>query len=123
MRHLTLEEVRTIHALMIERYGGTPSERDPQGLESALAQPSAEYFGHPTPAGQAGAYLFHLCQAHAFVDGNKRTAVFAMLTFLHLNGFALAASDDDLFNLVVGVAKGEQGKEHATALLKGWLRP
>jgi death on curing protein len=126
MRHLTLKEIPTIHDLMIAQYGGTPGERDPEGLESALAQPSAEYFGvplHPTPADQAAAYLFHLCQAHAFLDGNKRTAIFAMLTFLHLNNFKLTASNDDLFDLVVGVAKGDLDKPAISLKLEAWLKP
>ena len=37
----------------------------------------------------AAAYLFHICQAHAYVDGNKRAAVLAALTFLEINGAGL----------------------------------
>jgi death on curing protein len=124
MRHLSLEEVRFIHALTIEQYGGSSGERDPAALESAIAQPAAEYFGvavHPTVAAQASAYLYHLCQAHAFVDGNKRTAVFAMLAFLELNGLALHTSDDELFQLVVSVARGNLEKSAVTDQLQLWL--
>jgi death-on-curing protein len=122
--HLTLEEVRAIHRLSIERFGGSSGERDSGGLESAIAQPAAEYFGvllHPSVAEQAAAYLFHLCQAHAFVDGNKRTAVYAMLTFLRLNGFAVRASNDDLFHLVVAVARGELEKAAVAERIAAWL--
>lgn len=113
MRHLTLEEVRTVHALVVEQFGGAPGERDAAGLQGALSQPGAEYFGkplHPTVAEQAASYLYGLCQAHAFTDGNKRTAVFCALVFLQLNGYRLKASDDELFELVVGVAKGQVDK-------------
>jgi len=34
----------------------------------------------------AAAYLFHICQHHAFADGNKRTAFAATYTFLAING-------------------------------------
>jgi death on curing protein len=125
MRHLTLEEVRVIHALTIEQFGGSSGERDAGALESALAQPAAEYFGvalHPTVAAQASAYLYHLCQAHAFVDGNKRTAVFAMLAFLHLNGFDCQATDEELFQLVVAVARGDLEKTVIVAQVEPWLR-
>ena len=41
----------------------------------------------PTHAEMAAAYLFHISQAHAFVDGNKRVAPAAALAFLYLNGY------------------------------------
>ena len=124
MRHLAPSEARVIHALVIEQFGGAEGQRDPASLEAALAQPSAEYFGrllHDTVAEQAAAYLFHICQAHAFMDGNKRTAVFCMLVFLHLNGQQLQASDDELFDLVLLVAKGALQKPELAARLEPWL--
>jgi len=57
---------------------------------------------HADPA----AYRFHLVKNHPFVDGNKRTALVAMLAFLGLNGRRLEAPDDDLIELVLGVAEG-----------------
>ena len=33
----------------------------------------------------AAAYLFYLCRNHAFIDGNKRTALAACLVFLGQN--------------------------------------
>jgi death-on-curing protein len=33
----------------------------------------------------AAAYLFYLCRNHAFIDGNKRTALAACLVFLESN--------------------------------------
>jgi death on curing protein len=38
------------------------------------------------PVEIAAAYLFYLCRNHAFVDGNKRTALAACLVFLESNG-------------------------------------
>jgi death-on-curing protein len=45
------------------------------GLESAIATPQATFGGeflHVSIPAMAAAYLFHLCQNHAFIDGNKR---------------------------------------------------
>lgn len=56
-------------------------------------------------------YLFHLAQAHAFVDGNKRTAVLAMDAFLELNGALIAATEDELFEFVMGIASGEISRD------------
>lgn len=72
---------------------------------------------HPTVADQAAAYLFHLAQAHPFVDGNKRTAFAAMDIFLRLNGYLLDLSDEEAYDLTMAVARGEIGKDEiATAI-------
>jgi death on curing protein len=71
---LSLDEVLEIHE-QIERYGGSGGLRDPAGLESAVATPQATFGGeflHTSIAAMAAAYLFHLCQNHAFIDGNER---------------------------------------------------
>lgn len=106
---LTLEEVLALHADQIARYGGTPGLRDPNLLSSALAMPQASFDGkflHATLHEMAAAYLFHLAQDHPFLDGNKRIGLSAALAFLGLNDLDLVAADDELFELVMGVAQG-----------------
>lgn len=110
---LTLEEVLALHADQIERYGGSHGLRDPGLLSSALAMPEASFGGeflHSTIHEMAAAYLFHLTQNHPFIDGNKRIGLAASLAFLGLNDLYLDASEDDLTELVLGVAKGEKSK-------------
>jgi death-on-curing protein len=72
---LSLDEVLEIHEQQIERYGGSAGLRDAAGLESAVAMPQATFGGeflHTSIPAMAAAYLFHLCQNHPFIDGNKR---------------------------------------------------
>ena len=72
---LSLDEVLEIHGQQIERYGGSAGLRDAAGLESAVATPQATFAGeflHTSIPAMAAAYLFHLCQNHPFIDGNKR---------------------------------------------------
>jgi len=110
---LTLEEVLALHADQIERYGGSHGLRDPGLLSSALAMPEASFGGellHSTIHEMAAAYLFHLTQNHPFIDGNKRIGLAAALAFLGLNDLCLDASEDDLTELVLGVAKGAKSK-------------
>jgi death-on-curing protein len=45
--------------------------------------------------------------AHPFLDGNKRAAVGAMLSFLELNGVPLVADEDPLYDFVIAVTTGE----------------
>ena len=82
---LSLDEILEIHDQQIERYGGSHNLRDVNGLESAVAMPQATFGGeflHTSIPAMAAAYLFHLCQNHPFIDGNKRTAANAAITFL-----------------------------------------
>jgi death-on-curing protein len=54
--------------------------------------------------------LYGICRNHPFVDGNKRTAASAALTFLNLNGIGIEADEDDLYDLVIAVAEGRVSK-------------
>jgi death on curing protein len=105
---------------VIDSFGGHHGVRDEGLLESALAQPKATSGGkllHRTVFEQAAAYLFHLSSNHPFFDGNKRIAFAAMLTFRQLNGYRLTMDDDDVYELVMALARGQLTKRQiATAL-------
>lgn len=125
-RFLALDEVLALHSDQVLRYGGAQGLRDPGLLSSAIAMPQASYGGaflHPTLFEMAAAYLFHLTQNHAFVDGNKRIGLAAALVFLHLNGQAVEAPDDDLFSLVLRVAKGAASKAEVAVFLESHAGP
>jgi death on curing protein len=118
---LTIEHILAIHARMIDDFGGDPAVRDQGLLESALAMPAAQFGGkflHPTLADMAGAYLFHLCRNHSFVDGNKRTALVAAEMFLLLNDFSLAATNRELEKLTIAVADGSLTKGEVIRFFK-----
>ena len=118
---LTLDEVIEIHEQQIELYGGAHGLRDAGALESAVATPQATFGGeylHTTVWLMAAAYLYHLVENHAFIDGNKRVGANAALTFLYLNGWELDCADDDLVELVLGVAQGRVLKEEISCFLE-----
>lgn len=73
---------------------------------------------HRTKIEQGAAYLFHLCKNHAFVDGNKRIALAAMMVYLHINGYAVTMRDDELYDLVIGVADGSISKRDVISMLR-----
>jgi death-on-curing protein len=123
---LTLVEVLALHSDQIHRYGGRPGIRDLSLLESALATPAATFGGrllHMTIPEMAGAYLFHIVRNHPFIDGNKRTGLIAMLTFLGLNRERLRAEPDDLAALVIGVADGRLTKAEVSVFVQQHIRP
>ena len=126
VRFLSLEQVLAIHADQVRRYGGGLGVRDLGLLKSALAMPQASFSGqylHPTLHEMAAAYLFHLSQAHAFVDGNKRVALATALTFFDLNGHELIADPDRLYDLCMRVAAGEASKADASVFFAAHLHP
>ncbi len=117
---LTLDEILAIHADQIRRYGGSHGLRDLGLLSSALAMPQASFDGvylHTSLAEMAAAYLFHLAQNHPFMDGNKRAALAAALAFIWLNDRHLQAGEDELTELVIGVAAGRVGKADAAVFI------
>jgi death on curing protein len=120
-KFLTISQVLDIQQRQIQRFGGTSGVRDEGLLDSALAQAQATFGGellHPTIHEQATAYLYHLAMNHPFIDGNKRTAFAAMLTFLNLNGYTLNRSQEQAYNLVIQVVQKEISKEELSAFLE-----
>ena len=114
---LALYEVLEIHAQQIELYGGPEGVRDPAGLESAVATPMGTFGGqflHTSIPSMAAAYLFHICQNHPFVDGNKRAGANAAITFLLINDWELDFSEDELVDLVLAVASSNMSKSAVT---------
>ena len=123
---LSLDEILEIHADQIERYGGSEGIRDRAGLESAIAAPRAtfgsQYLHHSVPA-MAAAYLFHLCQDHPFIDGNKRVGANAAITFLLLNGWEPLFEAEELVTLVLSVASGAMHKQELIATFEAHCQP
>ncbi len=118
---LSINEVLEIHAQQIDRYGGLHGIRDPAALESAVATPQATFGGeylHDTIPAMAAAYLFHLCQNHAFIDGNKRAGANAAVTFLLLNDWDMSFGEDELADLVLSVAAGCATKAELTEIFR-----
>jgi death on curing protein len=66
----------------------------------------------------AAAYLFHIARNHAFVDGNKRTALLATIVFLGLNGVLLDRDDKRLDDAVLAAAQGFLNRPGAAEILR-----
>lgn len=115
MIYLTLDDLLHIAGRTL----GTPPEiRDVGLLESALARPQASAFGadaYATLHLKAGALLHSLARNHALVDGNKRLALAALLTFYGVNGWRLAMTNEQVYGFVMQVARGELDDVHSIA--------
>ena len=115
-------EVLTIHARAIEQFGGTEGMRDEGALSAALiAAENREHYENADLAACAATYAYHLSQAHAFVDGNKRVAAAVSEIFLRMNGGRLTASNDDVADLFIGIAAGRISRAEAEHLFHEWV--
>lgn len=75
-------------------------------IESALgAAQNAYYYAHADLFEIAAAYAYHLAQAQALFDGNKRVAVAAALVFLAGNGVPGSPGADRLYDAMIGIAE------------------
>ena len=123
---LTLDEVLEIHEQQILRHGGSAGLRDAAALESAVATPQATYGGeflHTSIPAMAAAYLFHLCQNHPFIDGNKRVGANAAITFLLMNDCEPTFDEDELADLVLSVAAGGLSKPGLIEIFESHCKP
>lgn len=121
---LSRRAVEAFHAEQLRRHGGAQGLRDENALESALARPEQQaHYGEPTVHELAASYVFGIARNHAFVDGNKRTAIVAAATFLLLNGYELTANDGTLYEFTMGVAAGEIDEEGAAAFFNDHTAP
>jgi death-on-curing protein len=97
----SLGDVLSIHAKLIERFGGSHGLRDRGALESALARPQSGYYRDLIE--EAAALWESLSQNHPFIDGNKRVAVTVTAAFLTVNGFHLYFADAEAFPFLLGL--------------------
>ena len=120
---VNLDHALKLHDYILVNYGGgMPGVRDRDLLESAIAAPQAAMsFGYlrAFPWEMAAAYLFHIARNHPFVDGNKRTALICMLTFLEMNDSPVQMRDAEKIDLACRAAKGEINAEDIAAFLQG----
>ncbi|MBL4854057.1 MAG: type II toxin-antitoxin system death-on-curing family toxin [Robiginitomaculum sp.] len=116
-QYLTVLDAVAIHDMQIREHGGASGLRDPGQLEAALFRPQSGYYGDILA--EAAALWESLSQNHPFVDGNKRTALVCMVTFLHINDTLYTATDEETRAFVKQLYEtGELNFER----LEPWLR-
>lgn len=94
--------------------------RDIELLEAAVERPrNKNAYGAPSLEELATAYAFGIAKAHAFVDGNKRTAFVTAGTFLRLNGFGVRPDPLDGVRAMEDLASGIMLEETFAAWLAG----
>ena len=120
MKWLQLRTVLAIHRLQIAEHGGEPGVRDLGLLESALVRPvnRTQYDPNADLASAAAACAFGISKNHPFMDGNKRTSLVAMETFLRINGFELKTTPEEKYLIFIQLAEGSLSEDE----LGDWIR-
>jgi death-on-curing protein len=109
---LTIEQVKTLHRLALDQHGGQDGVRDAATLESAVMHPCNVWlYGQGDCFDIAAAYAFHLAQAQAFLDGNKR------------NGVPVPEATEELYAAMIAVAERRMDKVGLAALLRRLAEP
>ena len=110
MQYISAEEILVLHARIVDATGGLHGVRDTHLVMSIAERPKSAFGGkefYPSLFEKAAAYFDSCARHHAFLDGNKRTAIAIAARFLFINGWDLSASNSALeqFVLVAVVEK------------------
>jgi death-on-curing protein len=124
-RFLRVEEVQAIQTKLIDDYGGSHGLRDAGLLDSAVARArNKALYEEEVTAGMIAASLsYGLIKNHAFIDGDKRIGLAALLVFLDTNGCFLDVSEEEAIEMVLRAAASEISEEEWTAWVGQNIRP
>lgn len=116
---LTVEMIVAIHDEQLATHGGPSGIRDAGMLESALDRPRNKWaYENADLPELAAAYGYGIAKNHPFVDGNKRTSLLAIYTFLGINGIDFIVPEAEAAAMILALAAGEVSEES----LAGWIR-
>jgi len=121
VKYLSAELVLFIHNRVIDLTGGAHGIRDVGLLKSAVARPRATFEGsdlYNEISQKAAALMESLVKNHAFIDGNKRTAITSTGIFLQMNGYQLSTSQKNLERFALDMATGKVTLKQAEKWLK-----
>lgn len=110
-----------MHTVAVEEFGGSSGIRDRGLLESALSRRLASSGGrnlYETQFKRAAALAESLVLKHGFVDGNKRTAMYAMAAWLEREGYMIEAARGELRDLALAITSHELNMEQIAAWLE-----
>ena len=121
MIKINKNQVMILNQIVVIETGGLAGVRDIGLLDSAIESVCQTFGGqelYPTKEEKGARLCFNLISSHPFLDGNKRTGVLAMLTFLAANGVKLKYTDNDLINIGFSLAEGKMKYDDLLAWVK-----
>ena len=121
--YLTVDIILALHSIIKKQFheNTTIGKIDRNKIQSIIDKPRQEFGGqeiYTTIYDKAACLLEAFCREHIFVDGNKRTAVLAMFTFLTFNNYNIALPLSTVKYTVEVTKHLEQKPEEIEALIK-----
>lgn len=113
MKRLNVEQIKTIHAMLIIEIGGMVGVRDEELLELTVNAPYKTFDGDDIYRGlmaKAARLGYGIINNRPFIDGNERIGMFVMLVFLEINGLTLECGDADIVDIGLKLASGEMSQ-------------
>ena len=123
--YLTLDDALEFYAAITDTTieHATAVLRARSALEGALARPAAYAHYEDADISLQAAVLAHgIAESQAFLDGNKRLALVAMLTFLEANGYRVNATDPELASWITTLSGGLKPEELAEQIHERLVR-
>jgi death on curing protein len=116
---LTRRMIIAIHDEQLAVHGGASGLRDEGMLDSALDRPKNKWpYENADLPELAAAYAFGIARNHPFVDGNKRTSLLALYTFLGVNGIDFVVPEAEAAAMILSLAAAEVSEQS----LVRWIR-
>jgi death-on-curing family protein len=117
--YLELDDIARLYGRIfgVDREAARNRLRDLASLESALSRPvQLATYRSADLASQAAILAHGIAQSQSFTDGNKRTALIAMTTFLAINGWDVGMPDAELAERIIDFARGADPEDLAGPL-------
>ena len=117
----TIQDIYELHTQLENTFILSPGIRDQNLLASAVNTPFQTFMGndlYPSIYDKAAQLCYGIANNHPFIDRNKRTALHSMYVYLIINGFDIAASQQEVENLIINVAAGRMNNSE----LSEWLQ-
>lgn len=120
---LPIEVVIEHNRLEVEATGERHFVRDQGLLESAMARPRNFFgFGEEDIVVLAVTLMAGIARAHAFEQGNKRTAFESLWHFLRINGYDLAIDDSQSWaDAVIALVEHRTSEEEFVRTLRPFV--
>ncbi len=121
--YITALDIHAINSAVLRRAGFQSTIMNESAIESAVMRPRmAAYYESADLVQQAALLISGIALAHAFLDGNKRTALVAGMAFFYINGYILDDTSDEPGRQIEALIARQEDRAAALADFTGWLR-